>query len=49
MTDLVNELQAKALDPKTTVTDLLRISKVVAFKLGLDEFLTWIESELGGL
>jgi hypothetical protein len=48
MTDLVSEMQAKSLEPQTSVTDLLRIAKVVAVKLGLDEFLAWIESELGG-
>lgn len=48
MTNLVSELQAKALEPKTSVTDLLRIAKVVAVKLSLDEFLIWIESELDG-
>ncbi len=48
VTDLVSELQAKALDPTTSVTDLLRIAKVVAVKLSLDEFLLWINSELGG-
>jgi hypothetical protein len=48
VTDLVSELQARALDPTTSVTDLLRIAKVVAVKLRLDEFLLWINSELGG-
>ena len=48
MTDLVSEMQAKALEQSTSVTDLLRIAKIVAVKLDLDEFLKWIESELGG-
>src|SRR5258708_26555663 len=48
MADLVSEMQAKALDSDTEVTDLLRMAKVVAVKLNLDEFLLWIESELGG-
>jgi hypothetical protein len=48
MTGLVDELQTRALERSTPVSDLLRIAKVAAVKLSLDEFLVWIESEMGG-
>jgi hypothetical protein len=47
MTDLVSEMQAKALEQNTSITNLLRTAKIVAVKLDLDESLNWI-SELGG-
>ena len=48
MTGLVDELQTRALERSTPVSDLLRTAKVAAVKLSLDEFLTWIESEMDG-
>lgn len=48
MPSLVEQLQAEALDPLVPVSELLRKAKVVAVKLELNEFLEWIESELGG-
>jgi hypothetical protein len=45
---IVRQLQAEALDPKTSVSDLLRKAKVVATKLELKDFLAWIEKELNG-
>lgn len=48
MSSLVLELQHEAMDPQVNVTDLLRKALVVATKLDLNEFLTWIEHELRG-
>lgn len=48
MKSLVLELQAKAVDRDTTVTELLRLAKMVAVKLGLQEFEQWVNSELNG-
>lgn len=48
MSSIVQELQAQAVDQSCPVTDLLRKAKIVASKLDLAEFLTWIENELGG-
>ncbi len=48
MSSIVEQLQIEALDQSVPVSDLLRKAKVVAFKLELDEFLKWIESELDG-
>lgn len=48
MKSLVLELQAKAVDRDTTVTDLLRMAKMVAVKLELQEFEQWVNSELNG-
>jgi hypothetical protein len=45
---LVEQLQADALDQTVPVSTLLRKVKVAAAKLGLDDALTWVESELGG-
>src|ERR1700722_15527100 len=45
---LVEQLQAEALDSSVPVEDLLRKAKIVAAKLDLPDFLTWIEKELGG-
>jgi hypothetical protein len=48
MNSIIHQLQAEALDPKIKVSDLLRKAKVVAVKLELKDFLTWIEKELNG-
>lgn len=48
MSSLVLELQADALDPSVTVLNLLRKALVVAKKLNVKEFQTWIELELAG-
>lgn len=48
MKDLVSELQVCSLDSGTSVSQLLRMAKVVAVKLDLDEFRRWIGSELEG-
>ena len=48
MSSLVEELQRDALDSKVSVSDLLRKSLVIATKLNLREFKTWVEQELNG-
>lgn len=48
MSSLVLELQADALDPSVSVLNLLRKALVVAKKLNVQEFQTWIELELAG-
>jgi len=48
VSSLVLELQADALDPSASVLNLLRKALVVAKKLGVQEFQTWIELELAG-
>lgn len=45
---LVLELQQKALDPETAISDLLRTALVVASKLRVDEMEQWIRAELEG-
>lgn len=48
MTSLVEELQRDSLDSNCSISDLLRKAKVVASKLGLEEFLIWTKHELDG-
>lgn len=48
MPSLVEQLQADALDRTVPAADLLRKAKVVAVKLDLADFLTWVERELNG-
>jgi hypothetical protein len=48
VSSVVIELQREALDRGVRVSDLLRKALVVARKLGLREFQTWIEKELNG-
>lgn len=48
MSSAIIELQQAALDRTVRVSDLLRRALVVARKLGLLEFLQWIETELNG-
>jgi len=45
---IIQQLQEEALNPDISVSDLLRKAKVVAVKLGLKDFLDWIEKELNG-
>ena len=48
MPSLVLELQQEALSKDTSVTDLLRKALVVARKLEIADFETWINAELNG-
>jgi len=48
MESLIQLLQRKALDQEVSVSELLRMAKVVAVKLDLSDFLRWIEKELAG-
>jgi len=48
LASLVDELQAKAIDSKTPVGDLLRRVKIVAAKLDLQDTLEWVDAELEG-
>ena len=48
VSSLVLELQADALDPTVSALNLLRKALVVAKKLDIPEFQTWIELELTG-
>lgn len=48
MNSLVQDLQKDALDQNVSVTELLRKSLVVATKLKLDEFASWVRRELDG-
>lgn len=48
MPPIVLQLQQEALDRNVPVSDLLRKALVIARKLGLAEFQTWVESELSG-
>lgn len=48
MAGLVEQLQAEALDSTKSISDLLRKALVVAKKLGIKDFETWITAELNG-
>ena len=48
MTSLVLELQREALDPQVSCAQLLRKALVVARKLSLSEFETWVLAEMNG-
>ena len=48
MPSLVAQLQEAALDRNVPVEDLLRRAKVVASKLDLHQFLSWIDREMKG-
>lgn len=48
MASLIEQLQAEALNPATSVEDLLRKAYLVATKLGLSDAKQWIEHELNG-
>lgn len=45
---LVLQLQKDAIDKDKSVTDLLRVAKLAAAKLGLDDAIKWIDLELHG-
>lgn len=48
MTGLVHELQRDALDPKVSVSDLLRKALVVSRKLSIPDIQEWLSYELNG-
>lgn len=48
MPTLVEKLQLDAMDPKVSVTDLLRRVKFTAVQLGLGNVEDWVEQELNG-
>lgn len=48
MSSLVTELQRHAIDSKKSVTELLRMVKLIAAKLDLPEIKGWVDSELNG-
>jgi hypothetical protein len=48
VTSLIQQLQGSALDPGTSVSDLLRRAMVVARKLRVSEIQDWIDHELYG-
>ncbi|MGE0117812.1 MAG: hypothetical protein AB7S71_00645 [Dongiaceae bacterium] len=48
MASLVEQLQADAINPSVRVGDLLRKAKIVASKLDLPEFESWVDTELNG-
>jgi AbiTii len=45
---LISKLQAEAVNPEASVTNLLRVAKIVATKLNLGDALVWIDRELTG-
>lgn len=45
---LLRQIQDAAVDSKTDVASLLRTCKILAARLGNDEFKKWVESELSG-
>ena len=48
MANLIEQLQADAIDREVPITDLLRKAKIAAVKLGQMEFAKWIELETNG-
>ena len=48
MSSIIQELQLEAANSAISVAELLRKAKIVAVKLDLGEFATWIEKELNG-
>ena len=48
MSSLVLELQRDCLNPSAQTADLLRKALVIAQKLNVPEFTTWLERELTG-
>src|ERR1700686_3610090 len=48
MPTLVEKLQQDAMDPKVSVSDLLRRVKFTAVQLGLGKVEDWVEQELNG-
>src|SRR5215467_12276766 len=45
---LIRKLQAEAANPDASVTNLLRMAKIAATKLNLNDALVWIDRELNG-
>ncbi|MFW2045732.1 hypothetical protein [Acinetobacter variabilis] len=45
---LLREIQSEAVSPATKVSDLLRKCKILAYRLGNEDFKKWVESELNG-
>ena len=45
---LLRDIQAAAIDPNTDVSTLLRKCKILAVRLGNEEFKKWVDSELNG-
>src|SRR6516162_154672 len=45
---LILKLQAEAANPDASVTNLLRMAKIAATKLNLNDALVWIDRELEG-
>ncbi len=45
---IVMELQSKAMQRSSNISDLLRMALLVSTKLGIHEFREWIQKELGG-
>ena len=48
MPSLIEELQRDALNQNVSVTELLQKCLVVAMKLGIDDFASWVRRELDG-
>lgn len=48
MRNLVEELQFKAFDKQTSISELLRLARIVSVKLDLEDFQQWISNELNG-
>lgn len=45
---LLRQIQNDAINPNMKVSDLLRKCKILAYRLGNDEFKNWVDSELNG-
>jgi hypothetical protein len=45
---LLREIQATAVDSSSDIATLLRKCKILAFRLGNDDFKNWIDQELNG-
>ncbi|RZG43836.1 AbiTii domain-containing protein, partial [Acinetobacter wuhouensis] len=45
---LLREIQNDAVNSNVKVSDLLRRCKVLAYRLGNEDFKTWVDSELNG-
>ncbi|MFA4987111.1 MAG: hypothetical protein WC712_11035 [Candidatus Brocadiia bacterium] len=45
---LLQEIQAACVDPNTDIVTLLRKCKILAVRLGNNEFKKWVDSELSG-
>ena len=45
---LLSEIQRDAIDEKSNISELFRKCKVLAFRLGNEDFKTWVEHELDG-